>query len=70
MAVFPPMAESTMASREVGICTMRTPRMLERVRREGGKAGHAQGSGDEADEIADDASAECEKDGVPRALLG
>ena len=35
---------------------------------EGGKAGHAQGSGDEADEIADDASTEC-KDSVPGALL-
>ena len=31
MAVFPPTAESTMARREVGICTTGTPRMLGRV---------------------------------------
>ena len=69
MALFPPMVESTMASREVGICTMHTLRMLESIRCRGGEAGHAQSSSNEANGIADNASTECEKDDVPGALL-
>lgn len=70
MAVFPPIAESTMARREVGIWTTRTPRMLRGgVRRESEGEGDAQGGCDEADEVADDATAEGEEDGVTGALL-
>ena len=70
IAVLPPMDESTMARREVGICTKRTPRMLERVRRARGRAGHVQGGCDVANEIADDTASEGEEDGAAGALLG
>lgn len=71
MAVLPPTLESTIARRVVGICTKRTPRMLRRVsaRGRGRSSGDSQGSGDEADEVAYDTSAECEDDGVPSALV-
>ena len=70
MAVFPPTAESTMARREVGICTTRTPRMLERVSDGEGGDWRRTRWPRRSREIADDAAPEGEDDGVAVALLG
>lgn len=69
MAVFPPIAESTMASREVGIWTTGMPRMLKGVRRENDREGDVQCGCDETDEIADNTAPEGEEDGATGALL-